>query len=250
MSKNIVFLHGFLGDPKEFEAIVSPINKAGLNCYSLDLNLAKSFSLKAMADYVHEKLVKLNIKESHFWGYSMGGRVLLELFRNYPEMCESLTLESTSPGIIDPQERNNRVKMDADWANLIQTQPDTFLEKWYSQVLFSGFKKLNNYSSHLQSKEKALSPTHAKMIMEASPGANPHYFKVIEAMSVPTLALVGQKDEKYVQMWGKLIDHTPQIAIPNNNIDLKVVENSGHVIHLENPTGAVEKFLSFIKEHS
>ena len=54
---------------------------------------------------------------------------LLEFYKQFPEACATLTLESTSMGIKDPHERNNRVKMDSDWANLIKDDPDLFLEK-------------------------------------------------------------------------------------------------------------------------
>jgi 2-succinyl-6-hydroxy-2,4-cyclohexadiene-1-carboxylate synthase len=250
---HLIFLHGFLGNSHEFDSI-TPLLKDKFNCITLDLNSATSFSLKNMADYVRESLKKLNVQRAHFWGYSMGGRVLLELYRNYPEMCLSLTLESTSLGLKDPHERNNRIKMDSDWANLISTNAELFLEKWYSQVLFSSFKKHKDYSLHMKLREKTLSSTHSQMIMEASPGANLDHYEVMESISVPTLALVGQNDEKYLQIWGKLIDQNPGVAVSNNqtnkqmNIDLKTVENSGHVIHLENPIGATDAFLEFTRE--
>lgn len=243
MNKNLVFLHGFLGNSQEFASL--PIQN--FNCVTIDLNSAPQYTLKGMAEFVKDKLKNLNISKAHFWGYSMGGRVLLEFYKNYPEVCESLTLESTSPGIMDPQERDNRVQMDSEWARLIETNPQLFLEKWYSQVLFAGFKKQNDYDYQLKLRENSLSARHAQMIKEASPGANPHHFKVIESLNVPTLALVGQNDEKYVQMWGKLIDQNPKIAICN--VKLAAIENSGHVIHLENPTGAANTFLKFMKEH-
>jgi 2-succinyl-6-hydroxy-2,4-cyclohexadiene-1-carboxylate synthase len=239
---HLVFLHGFLGNSHEFDSI-TPFLKNKFDCITIDLNASPSYSLKNMAEYVKVTLLNLNIKKAHFWGYSMGGRVLLEFYRNHPEMCLSLTLESTSFGLKDPQERNNRIKMDSDWAHLIQSNTNLFLEKWYSQILFSSFKKHKDYASYRKLREKMVSSSHSQMIMEASPGANMDHFEVIESIKVPTLALVGQNDEKYLQIWGKLIDQNPRIAI--SSIDLKTVENSGHVVHLENPTGATETFLKF-----
>jgi 2-succinyl-6-hydroxy-2,4-cyclohexadiene-1-carboxylate synthase len=246
MSNHIVFLHGFLGNDHEFDPIISRL-KNNYTCVAIDLNLAPQYDLLSMAKFVREELSKRNITKSHFWGYSMGGRVLLEFYKNFPEVCFSLTLESTSLGLVDPHERDNRVKMDSDWAKLIENDPELFLEKWYSQNLFAGFKRHNGFAGYLELREKTLSHRHSQMILEASPGANSPHFEVIDSLDLPTLALVGQNDEKYLRIWGKLIDKNPKIAV--SNIVLEAIENSGHVVHLENPHRAVEIFLKFMKEH-
>lgn len=245
MNNHIVFLHGFLGDPKEFERIFlltsSKVSSSlkNLSYTAIDLNLSPDYSLKGMSQFVKEKLEALNITQAHFWGYSMGGRVLLEFYKHYPDMCLSLTLESTSPGIVDPREKKNRVQLDADWAKLISKSQDEFLEKWYSQVLFQSFRKHKDFQDHLKLRYKTDASSVSKMLLDASPGVNPHHFDVIENISVPTLALVGQFDEKYVQIWTKLIDKNPNIAI-------RIIPNSGHVIHLEQPQLAVDEFEAFI----
>lgn len=239
MTNTLVFLHGFLGAPDEFQQLTSQLQD--FQCISIHLDHAPSFSLKAQAEYVHEELLKLGINKAHFWGYSMGGRVLLELYKKYPLMCVSLTLESVSPGLTEPFERDQRLKIDTKWAEEIQIRPQEFIKSWYTQELFSGFKAQDDFHRYAQEKLKRLNSKHAKMIVEASPGVNPHHFEVIENIDVPTLALVGQFDKKYCQIWGKLIDKNPNIAI-------QIISNSGHVIHLENSAGALREFLNFQRE--
>lgn len=243
MNNIIVFLHGFLGHPEEFKPIISnfknPTESIAINLYE-----SPSYSLKSMGEFVLEKLKILNITKAHIWGYSMGGRVSLELYRQSPELFKSLTLESTSLGIIDPKERSNRLKMDEDWINLLKKDQKVFLEKWYSQVLFHSFNKHPDFNEHLKSREMTVTADLSniiKMLKEASPGTNPHHFDVIEDIKVPTLALVGQFDEKYVLMWAKLIDK-------NSNIAIKVIQNSGHVIHLEQPQEATLEFEKFVSQ--
>lgn len=232
---NLVFLHGFLGVPNEFDFLIKSLKK-NFNCISINLNKGNSFDLKSQAEFVKSKLDELGIKKAHFWGYSMGGRVLLEFYKHFHETCESLTVESTSLGLTDSKERKDRMESDSQWAELIQSNPDLFLEKWYSQELFKNFKK--NFA---KPKSFARLPLHAQMILEASPGANPDHFDVISNISIPVLALVGQFDDKYLQNWGKLIDKPTPITI-------EIIKNSGHVIHIENPTGALQAFKKFITE--
>ncbi len=239
----LVFLHGFLGHPQEFEFLKSL--EKNFDCVSLDLNQnlgqGSSFLLKAQAAYVKNKLEQLGIQKAHFWGYSMGGRVCLELYKNFPEVCLSLTLESVSLGLMDKNERDERFKKDSEWAELITQNPTLFLEKWYEQGIFTGFKKQKDFPIYISLRKKILSSLHAQMIVEASPGANADHFDLINKIKVPVLALVGQFDDKYLQIWGKLIDKHPQIAI-------EIIKNSGHVIHIENPTGAVNAFKKIMME--
>lgn len=243
MSNPIVFLHGFLGHPEEFKSIISNI-KMHIECVSIDLNLAPSFSLKSLAEFVKSQLDSQKISKAHIWGYSMGGRVSLELYHQYPELFSSLTLESASLGIVDPKERSNRVKMDQDWESLLTRDPTLFLEKWYSQILFHHFKKHPDFKDHLKSRTATVTSSPQRIIQmqkASSPGINPHHFSVIEGIGVPTLVLVGQFDEKYVQMWTKLVDKNPNVAI-------KVIRNSGHVIHLEQPQEATAEFEKFLSQ--
>lgn len=241
---NLVFLHGFLGHPQEFEFLTQALEKSGekdFDCISIDLNQGSSFSLKAQSLYIKNKLDQLGIKKAHFWGYSMGGRVLLEFYKSFPEFCLSLTLESVSLGLTEKKDRDERVQKDSEWAELIAKDPNLFLEKWYEQSIFLGFKKQKDFPIYTSLRKKTLSSIHAQMIVEASPGANSDHFDLINNINVPVLALVGQFDDKYLQIWGKLIDKHPQIAI-------EIIKNSGHVIHIENPTGAVTAFKKMMME--
>lgn len=241
MAKTIVFLHGFLGQPHDFESIIQDLEKhknETYDCIAIDLNQNTSFNLKSQAEYVREKLEYLNIKKAHFWGYSMGGRVLLELYKNHPEMFESMTLESVGLGLTDQTARNERVKTDTEWATLLSESKTQFLEKWYGQSLFDSFRKSPDFHIYVSLRAKTLSSHHGQMIAEASPGANSDHYGLIESIKVPTLALVGQFDEKYREIWGKFIDKNPNLAI-------EIIKNSGHVIHFENPAGALNAFKKF-----
>lgn len=236
----LVFLHGFLGHPQEFKFLMDSFEKE-FECIAIDLTQGNSFSLNAQAEYVKSKLDQLGIGKAHFWGYSMGGRVLLEFYKRFPEACLSLTLESVSLGISNVDEKNERVKKDSEWAELINSDPTLFLEKWYAQSLFDNFRKHEDFPLYTSLRRKNLSSLHAQIIVEASPGANSDHFSLISNITIPVLALVGQFDDKYLQNWGKLIDKHPSLAI-------EIIKNSGHVIHLENPFGAINTFKKFMEK--
>ena len=80
----LVFLHGFLGCKEDFLPLVSFLEK-NFYCICLDLpgHGSSSFEEKALESII-DTLASLNISSTDFVGYSMGGRVCLELYQKYP----------------------------------------------------------------------------------------------------------------------------------------------------------------------
>ena len=71
-------------------------------------------------------------------GYSMGGRLCLQLALDRPELVERLVLISASPGIADDAERAARAASDEELAQQVERDGvDVFLEHWLAQPLFS-----------------------------------------------------------------------------------------------------------------
>ena len=71
-------------------------------------------------------------------GYSMGGRLCLQLALDRPELVERLVLVSASPGIADDAERAARRDADERLAQEIERDGvDAFLERWLAQPLFA-----------------------------------------------------------------------------------------------------------------
>ncbi len=239
MNNALVFLHGFLGTPYDFGCLSQAL-KEKFNCVLVDLNSSESFDLSSQAQNIKKTLENLEIKKAHFWGYSMGGRVLLEFYKQFPDNCITLTLESTGLGLTDTNQCLKRMKQDQKWAIKILNDSGSFLEEWYSQELFSSIKGHQNFEQILATRQKNLSQKHAQMILEASPGNNEHHCDVIRNIEVPCLALVGEKDITYRGIWEKVVESNPKINV-------KVIPNSGHVVHLENPQQAVLEFLNFHK---
>ena len=52
------------------------------------------------------------VKKLHLCGYSLGGRLAISFAAKYPDMIQSLLLESTSLGIADRVEREERYQKD------------------------------------------------------------------------------------------------------------------------------------------
>ena len=171
-------------------------------------------------------------------GYSLGGRLALDFATRRPELVEKLVILSANPGIEDPQEREARREWDKKWCDLLKEKGlETFLDKWYAQPLFSEMRKQANYSEifkrRMQNDPKEIIATFESL----SPGVLPSRWDAIQKFSFPTLFLFGARDVKYQLIRNKL----EKLGV---NTDL--IPNSGHAIHLENPTACANKIKEFL----
>ena len=100
----LLFIHGFTGSHKSWTNI-----RASLNYPSMVIDIpghGKSIFNRLDDDYyfndftneLYLALLHMNIKKIHICGYSLGGRLALCFAAKYPELIESLFLESTTIG--------------------------------------------------------------------------------------------------------------------------------------------------------
>lgn len=109
----LVFLHGFLGSPEDWEEVIRHL--PGYNCEAL------LYPFKMPADAIAI-------------GYSMGGRIALR--HPGPKI-----LLSTHPGLQTPAEKIERLKNEQRWREKLRTSSmEDFLKAWYDQPLFSSLR--------------------------------------------------------------------------------------------------------------
>ena len=239
MEKTLVLIHGFLGSSQDFSQIQKDLSSSH-RVIALDLPLdLEHFSLKNISKSIYQKLTSLHVQKAIFVGYSMGGRIALELYRNHPEMFEKLVLISASPGIRNEKDRESRLLSDLNWAEVLQADVCAFLEKWYAQDLFKSFREHAGFASHLRIRKNHVSLKHAQMLVEASPATNLDHFDLLGQIQIPVLVLLGEYDLKYQNLWSNLVANLPHIK-------LKTISHAGHVVHLENSNATANAINNFI----
>ena len=103
----ILFLHGFMGDNKEFNEIISLLSD---QFFSLTVDLPghgktrvlggeKCYMMSNTAEALINLLDQLNVKKCFLVGYSMGGRLALYLNLHFPQYFSKVVIESASPGL-------------------------------------------------------------------------------------------------------------------------------------------------------
>lgn len=204
----IVFLHGFLGTAADWKPVCSYLPP--LCCIGFDLpgHGASAF----MEDF------EIDIPRFHLVGYSMGGRIAMRYAKKRPEQVESLIVISAHPGLKSEKDRQKKWENDLYWAKLLFTiSMDDFLDRWYDQPIFKGFKP------DLTLRRQQNIPAVAASLLHYSLAKQPLY-EIEEG-------IVGEQDEKFRSLFKK------EIVIPN----------AGHAVHLQNPKAVAEKLLFMLQ---
>ena len=147
----LVALHGFTGSTTTWHPLAQAIGSE-YAVIAIDI-LGHGASAKPTepSRYAMERTIEdllgvldaLSITTAHWLGYSMGGRIALSLALAAPERCNSLVLESASPGIANADERAKRVASDESLAGMLERDGiERFVDYWETLPLWASQTRL------------------------------------------------------------------------------------------------------------
>lgn len=172
--------HGFLGSPSDFPGL-------------------KFFPQVILHDLYQESLSEMasSIKENDtLIGYSMGGRVAMELASRCDYQIHKLVLLSAHPGLATDTEKSQRIPFeDTVSHNLNNLTPEGFIHFWNELEIFKHDEPLPAPSEEMMMKSLALFER-----MRLSEQKN--YLPELSSHNDKVLYLAGSQDEKY-SMVGK-----------------------------------------------
>jgi 2-succinyl-6-hydroxy-2,4-cyclohexadiene-1-carboxylate synthase len=249
----LVLLHGFTGSSESWRE-VAPRLATDWRTIGIDLpGHGRAESPPDPAAYRVEPTIEALLAaldglgladRPHLLGYSMGGRVALHLALAAPERLATLTLESASPGILDPVERDARVQSDAALADMLEREGiEPFVERWERVPLFASQAGLPDAArARLRAGrlgQRALGL--ANSLRGFGAGLPAPLQPRLSELTLPTLLLVGALDAKYCQIGREMVAALPDAS-------LVVVPDAGHTVHLEQPDAFVAALSAFLQE--
>lgn len=247
----LLLLHGFMGASADWRDIVRHFPNERCVCvdlpfhgestqFPLDISAPFEATCAALADV----LDALHIKKSAVLGYSMGGRVALYFALKYPERVHSLILESATAGCKSIEEQRLRVAADALWAQKLRRKPfPDFLAEWYAQPLWHSLHRSESLIRQVLNRPNDVSPeAFAQSLQWMGTGSMPKLWPHISSLSMPVLSLAGALDPKFCAI-GR------EMAALNTKIQLKIIPNAGHNVHLEAEKQYVQTVQRFLNEH-
>ncbi len=233
----LVFLHGFIGNCREWRNIIEMFPT--FPCLAVDLpghGASRNFTVNDFIDFnqaLNTLLAAHKIENYYLIGYSLGGRLAMHdvCHRKIPGL-HGLIVESGHPGLTDEAEKTARLVHDAQWAQRFRQEPITdVLHDWYRQPVFSDLSD-EQRTRFIRERQNNYGQNVASLLMATSLGKQPCLTQKLQALSLPFLYLCGERDQKFSAL-AKLFPH-------------HTVPNAGHNAHVENPKAFGREIHAFI----
>jgi len=199
------------------------------------------YRVEEMLEDLGQVLDAVSIEKARWVGYSMGGRIALAGAVKSPSRISSLVLESASPGLAGVGERKARRRADEALAEgILRGGMEAFVDHWLGLPLFATQGKLppnvrsQTRERKLQNRPEAL----AACLRGVGTGVQPSFWDSLQEVTMPTLLMAGEEDQKFTQVADLMAEGIPDAA-------LRLMPKAGHAIHLENPFAWLAAVLTF-----
>lgn len=165
-------------------------------------------------------------------GYSMGGRIALDLALRdggaAQARIERLVLVGASPGLADAQERAVRRAADVALAAEIERDGvEAFARRWAAQPLFADQPPAVAAAAHAE-RLRSSADGLAASLRGVGTGAMEPLWERLGELAVPVTLIAGERDAKF-----RAIAERMAALIPR--ADVHVVAGAGHAVQLERP---------------
>ena len=241
----VVLLHGLFGDldnlkglgrdlSSDFKVVLVDARNHGDSFHTEHMNYSD------MAADLAATLDEIGIDSAHIIGHSMGGKIAMEFALTYPQRARSVIAADIAPIAYDPKHRHildalqqldlstisNRSDADKQLAQFIDT-------KGVRQFLLKNLRRDDNgYAWRLNL--STLSQCYEEISGAVRDG---NY-------DGPVLFIKGG-DSNYLQS-----DHERAIRERFSNVDVKIIEGTGHWLHAEKPRVFNRLARAFVENHS
>ena len=242
----VTFVHGAGGSStiwfkqikefkKQFNVLLLDLRGHGNSKEIIHLTFKKKYTFSFLANDILEVLDFLKIKKSHFVGISLGTILIRQLAEMYPDRIQSMVLG----GAIIKMNFRSQILMKL--GNTFKyVLPYLILYKFFAFVIMP---KKNHKQSRILFVNEAKKLYQKEFIkwFKLTAEINPilKCFRQIE-LNIPTLYVMGAEDYMFLPSVRNVVkDHF-------KSSKLLVIENSGHVVNVEQPTAFNSVVVDFI----
>lgn len=235
----LVLVHGFTGSGASWNAVREGLREIGATL-TVDLlghgaspapEAVEPYSMPACLDQLEALLGRLGLSRAWWVGYSMGGRVVLQMAAHKPALVEGLVLESATAGLGGEVERIERVRADeALAASILSDGIEAFTERWLANPLFKNLARLPAAQQAEQRAQRLrCNPLGlANALRGMGAGAMAPVWERLGGMNIPALVMAGGEDQKFATIAHQLVAELPQA-------ELALLPGCGHTPHVEDP---------------
>ena len=229
MAPTVVLLHGFTNTGASWEPVLAALGER-YRAIAPDIrgHGSASRARPLTLDAVIGDVAVLTQDRFTLVGYSLGGRIALHAALALRRRVERLVLIGASPGIADPAQRAARRAADERLAAEIEAATiEEFATRWAATPVLEGQSpevKAAAHADRLRSTPAGL----AAELRGLGTGALPSLWERLGELSMPVVLIVGERDEKFRAIGQRM-------ARELSRVELVVVADIGHAVHLEAP---------------
>lgn len=242
VSPRLICLHGFLGQPSDWDFLSEDLKQAELSYDLIDLGREGSRAVRLEQDW--EGLIRDFCggitTRSILLGYSMGGRFAMRALMERPEIFCGAILVAAHPGMSEESAKGARRSADEAWARRFEAQDwNAVVESWNSQEVFRGSQPM---TPRLEQKFSRASLSW--QLRQGSLGWQRDFSREIGDLSVPLLWVSGENDTKHRKLTEEL---RPRLGA-RAPAEVWVTPGAGHRVPWDQPELFKAKLLDWIFE--
>ncbi len=233
----IVLLHGFTQTGRSWAPTVTALAER-YRALTPDLrgHGGASAARPVSFDAIHADVLALAPDRFTLAGYSMGGRIALQLALAAPARVSRLVLIGASPGLADPDERRARRAADDVLADGIEREGiETFAERWAAQPLFAGQPPEVAAAAHAE-RLRCTPDGLAAVLRGLGTGVMEPLWERLGELTMPVTLIVGERDAKFRAIAEQMAGAIPQATV-------HAVPGVGHAVQLEAPAAVAQLLL-------
>lgn len=231
-----VALHGFTGSGLDFEPFLHGI---GAPVHAPDLPGHGAAALQPSSlEATLDRLVPFIRSRGpcNLLGYSLGGRLALQIALRRPSLLTGLVLVGANAGIETAEGRRARRQQDDQLARRIEAEGvGAFTLCWADKPIISSQRRIPApwRDAMRQRRLTNSAPGLAASLRGLGQGSVPPVWSRLREIRIPVLLLTGAEDSKYTRLAARMHALLP-------NAEHVVIAGAGHCAHLEQPVVAAQ----------
>jgi len=230
-------LHGFSGSGADFEAIAQSFlciapDLIGHGCSPKPTG-PQAYRCSQQIEAIWHTVHAQRLQRPILLGYSMGGRLALQLACARPAAFSALVLIGATPGLRGEAARLARREADDKLASNIEEKGITWFAEHWSQtpIIASQQRIVDPWKANMQRRRQENLPhTLAMNLRHAGLGVMKPEWDKLNTLNLPTLLITGRDDTKFTAIASEMASLLPHARhVP--------LDGAGHCAHLENIGG-------------
>jgi 2-succinyl-6-hydroxy-2,4-cyclohexadiene-1-carboxylate synthase len=237
----LVLVHGFTQTPRSWGPIAAALRADGHEVHTPALPGHDGTAPLSLPEGAARLAAQWG--KAVWVGYSMGGRLCLQLALDHPGAVDALVLLGATAGIDDPAERAARRRHDAALAARVeQVGVRAFLAEWLAQPLFAGLP--DDPAERAERARNTAAGLAGALRLAGTGTQDPLWDRLgeLRERAVPTLVMAGEHDAKFRALARRLAHRIGPSA------RCAWVSGAGHAAHLERPASFLAHLRSFLSE--